>query len=264
MTGWGGMSVTRLLLGWRLRGLREKAGVRVEDAARKAGISQATVWRIEKGDVRCRCRSRDIIRLSRQYGARPGLANDLGRVASEVKALSPARGLLADEMEVSLGLECSADRICCYGAEYVPDLFQTGRYAEVLGGGRDGRAQRIRYEILTGRYSSARIELVVAQRGLERIVGDSEIMAEQLGAVRAAAEMPHVDVRIAAAPSGIGSFTIFEFPEHPWLGETPTVVRLDRPDGYDLLHDAADIEYYREAWSRLVEEAEGWKAVLGF
>ena len=263
MTGWAGTYVTRLLLGWRLRGLREEAGVRVEDAARKVGIAQATVWRIEKGDVRCRCRSRDIVSLSRQYGAGADLAGALGRVASEVKALSPSRGLLADELEVSLGLECSAERIRCYGAEYVPVLFQTERYAQALGGGRDGRAQQIRYEILTGRYSSAKVEVVVTRRGLERIVGDTETMAEQLEAVRAAARMPHVDVLVAPAAAAIRSFTILEFPEHPWLGETPTIVRLDRADGYDLLHDAGDIEYYRQAWGRLTDEADSWNAVLG-
>jgi hypothetical protein len=181
-----------------------------------------------------------------------------------VRALSPARGLLPDELEVSLGLECSADRIRCYGAEIVPEILQTERYAEVLGGGRDGRAQQIRYEILTGRYSSARIELVVTQRGLERVVGDAETTAEQLEAVRAAAQMPHVEVRVAPASSEIGSFTVLEFAEHPWLGETPAVVRRDRTDGYDLLHDAGDVEYFRQAWTRLMDRAASWDADLGF
>jgi DNA-binding XRE family transcriptional regulator len=52
----GVRGVPRLLLGQRLRALRERARVQVEDAARAVDLAGATVYRMERDDGRCRYR----------------------------------------------------------------------------------------------------------------------------------------------------------------------------------------------------------------
>src|SRR5437879_10951656 len=79
----GGGRVPRLLIGRRLRELRRRAGIRVAEAAGKAGLAQATVWRMERGDVRCRYRPEDVRALGRVYGAGDAATGVLVEAARE-------------------------------------------------------------------------------------------------------------------------------------------------------------------------------------
>ncbi len=62
-------SVSRLLIGQQLRQLRKRKGIHTEIAAAEVGVARATLWRIEKGDNRCRYKVGDMEMLGRLYGA---------------------------------------------------------------------------------------------------------------------------------------------------------------------------------------------------
>lgn len=130
-----GSTVARLLLGGRLRKLREAKGIHAEDAAGEVRVARATLWRMEKGDTRCRYKPGDVELLARFYGANEQTSEALVQLAKSIREhswVAAYRDLLTPVQEMYLDLEAYAARIRCYVTALVPELLQTEDYAKAL------------------------------------------------------------------------------------------------------------------------------------
>ncbi len=266
-------NVPRLLLGQRLRELRRRADLFVEDVAGMAGVAQATVWRMERGDGRCRFRLRDVEALSRLYGVGNSATDSLVRMARTARQepwFARYRQVIPDGFDTYLELESYARRLSCHAPDRLPDLLQTEEYARaVLGaaGGLDDaevgllvELRMARQEVLT-RDDAAHFTFVVGEAGLRRAVWGGDVMARQLRHLVEIGARANVSVRVLRAEAdtrgecGAEGFEIMEFAKLAGVGTLDAKVFVDDEASSRLVEDTATAERIRRAWDELVGRA---------
>jgi hypothetical protein len=260
---------SRVLLGHRLQQLRECKGVECVDAASEAGVARATLWRMEKGDTRCRYKPGDMEQLGRLYGADRETLEMLIHLAKQTRQSGWLTGyhrhVLTDSQSTYLDLEAYAIRVRSYVHATVPELLQTDDYAAALiAASRSVRPltarplthiRIARRRLLTREPRPAQFEFILDEATLHRIVGQPTVMASQLRALAERATLPHVTVRTVPYRTGlypgldIGAFTILDFPTDEKFGGLPTTVychRLGESTAVDTPHDT---DTYQEHWN---------------
>jgi transcriptional regulator with XRE-family HTH domain len=228
MTWSPGPVVTRRRLGGELRRLREGAGLKLEDVARRLECSPSKISRLENG--KGIPRTRDVRDMLDTYG-----------VSEEVRALllgwsktGQARmwwqeysDVLPAVMATYVELEWDAYRITAYEPHVVHGLLQTRDYAravldnvfgssmsdEAIGRLVDVRMRR--QEALTADHG-LNFECVLDESTLHRVVGSARVQREQVEHLIAIAEAEHVDVRVlpfaaGLLPSGLDSFAKLQY-----------------------------------------------------
>lgn len=262
-----GSTVARLFLGHRLKSMRERRGIHTEDAAAEAGVARATLWRMEKGDTRCRYKPGDVEVLARLYGADQETIDKLVYLAKATRApswLANYRDVLADIQETYIDLEGYALRVRCYANAVIPDLLQIVEYASAqLLASRtlaDVQARKIaqlrvrRQHILTRDGQDTKFEFILDEAALRREVGKPAVMAAQLARVMHVARLVDVSVRVVPHRVGMypglesGPFTILIFPEDEQFGQLPTNVYLHRLGEHQLLDKPLEVDRYEEQW----------------
>lgn len=262
-----GNAVSRILLGQRLKALREEKGVHSEDAAQEAGVARATLWRMEKGDTRCRYKPGDVEMLCRLYGADRATIEGMVRLAKGTRVLSwlaNYRDVLTDVQETYFDLEGYATRVRCYVNALVPELLQVEEYAAAQlaasrsWGAVDARKLtqlRVRRQkILTREPQQARFEFILDETALHRVIGQPAVMAAQLVRLMDIARLADVSVRVVPHRAGMypsletGPFTILDFSAYEDSGQLPTTVYLHRLREHELLSKQAEIDRYQEQW----------------
>ena len=136
-------SSARLVLGARLRGLREAAGISPEEAAQAIRGSRSKISRLEHG--RTGFKARDMADLLTCYGV-----SDMAERATLLELAEHANAdswwqaygdVVPAWLEQYLDMERVACLIRAYEAQHVPGLLQTGDYARaVLRSGLPGAA----------------------------------------------------------------------------------------------------------------------------
>jgi DNA-binding transcriptional regulator YiaG len=147
--------VSRTLIGVRLRQLRERSDVPIPTAARRLGVPQATVLRMEFGDPKIRCRPTMVAELSRIYGAENDVARSLAETAELVQAGSrfdPYSGVLPLGLERCVDVEPCATAIRAYGPDLLPSCF---RPASTPGGSAGSAVRCGRESVFSGLASTA-------------------------------------------------------------------------------------------------------------
>jgi hypothetical protein len=145
--------------------------------------------------------------------------------------------VLPENFSGYLGLESEAARISAYESEVLPGLLQTDAYARQILGQHPltvmpyeieqaTRLRLARQARLGG--DPLRLDVVVNEGALRRVVGGPDVMREQLTHVVEMAALPNVTVRIlpfmaGAHPAANGSFAVLEFP----APDDPRIVCLD-------------------------------------
>jgi transcriptional regulator with XRE-family HTH domain len=237
-------TVARLVLGRRLKALREGAMLSTDEAAEHALLSRATLWRMEKGDTRCRYHRADVELLAHLYHAdgERALLNGLARATRGWRERYPE--LLPDRAKEYLDLESHADRIDWYASHLVPDLLRTTGYAASVADARPGpeamelcglvEIHALRQALLDRSEPAApTVRLVLDEAVLRGLVAAGGAMAEQLTRIAEVAGLPHVSVRVLPLGHGIhaglhtGPFVVLGFPEIPGAGALPSVVYRD-------------------------------------
>jgi transcriptional regulator with XRE-family HTH domain len=265
-----GNTVSRLLLGRRLKTLREHKAIHSEDAAAEAGVARATLWRMEKGDNRCRYKPGDVELLARLYDADKTTIDSLIHLAKTTRArtwVGAYRHLLTDSQETSIDLEAYATRIRCYAHAVLPDLLQTTDYATAQIGSapqisntdvRQHAQIRVhRRHILDRAPQPTRFEFILDEAALRRIIGRPGVMQAQLHALMALANQPHVTIQVVPYRTGMypgldtGPFTILDFPTDDLFGSLPTTVHHHRTGEHILLDKPKDVTSYQEHWDDL-------------
>ncbi|GIE98092.1 helix-turn-helix domain-containing protein [Paractinoplanes rishiriensis] len=267
-----GPTVRRRQLGAVLRRYREDAGMTVSDVAGHLLCSATKISRIETAqrnptlrDVRDLC---DLYRISDAV-----VRQQLMTMAQESRqrAWWQAAGL-EPALETLIGLEGSATTIREFETSAFPGLIQTRPYADAMlanwhpaGSPQRERAVELRMrrqEILTGD-QSPRLEIILDEAALRRLVGGPDVMREQLRHAIELSERAAITLRVvpfsAGAHQGMNSgFILLDFSnpvESPILEFLPPVVYVEGLAGELYLDQIGDVERYARAFENLTAQA---------
>lgn len=184
-------TVGRLLLGIRLREVRQRKGVSAEDAASHVTRAASAITRFEKGQTSVPATV--LRKLLDLYDVSEEEREELHLLARR----SRQRGwwhqygdVLPMGFETYIGLEAEAEELRNYECQVVPGLLQTELYAEALMRaephpateeevGRRVQARMARKTILT-RDRPAHLYAVIDEAVLRRWVGGRKVMHEQV------------------------------------------------------------------------------------
>ncbi|OEV03856.1 helix-turn-helix domain-containing protein [Streptomyces oceani] len=262
-------TVVRIVLGARLRRLRQQRGITREDAGKAIRGSHAKISRLELGQVSFK--KRDLADLMKLYGVTgPTERAELESLAA--RANTPGwwnqySDVLADWFELHIGLEESASIIRTYEVQFLPGLLQTESYAHVVTrlGHPDASARRIQRLVelrlarqrLLERPGAPTLWAVVDEAVLRRPFGGAGVMRRQLEHLLKVIAMPNVTLQYApfsvGANAAAGSpMTILRFAEP----DLPDKVYLEQLNGAVYLDKREDIEQHTLVMERLCAEAQ--------
>src|SRR5699024_1737461 len=229
-----GVSIRQRTVSAKLRTLRTDMGLSCAQVAHALDCSETKISRMETGE----------------RGLYP---DDVAAVLGFLRAPSEVRqellGLVRDGQERNwheihgklptnwkdlIRFENDAAAISNYEPLVVPGLAQTPDYARAIIHGTNPRlsngevdtlvATRLSRQVILSRRPAPKVHLVVDEMVLRRPVGDTAILRDQLHALRALADRPHVTVQIVPFDAGV----------HPGL-EGPLVI-LDFTGAPSLFH----------------------------
>ncbi len=261
-------TVLRMVLGKRLRQLREQAGVSFDEAARAIEVTALTVRRMEKAEVGLRIPY--VKELLRTYGVSDTEIEDflsLAREANQPGWWHKFRDVLPEWFSAYVSLESEAQVIRLYEPQYVPGLLQTHDYAAALlrvgfpnasPEDVDRRvALRLRRQDLLVKPEAPAIWAILDETVLRRPVGGSEVMRAQIDRLVEATERPKIRIQImrfAAGPhpGAYGPFHYFRF----GFSELPDIVYTEGLAGAQYVDQPAEVVTYLEVLDRMSVQAE--------
>ncbi|MGW0708430.1 helix-turn-helix domain-containing protein [Streptomyces sp. NPDC002643] len=257
-----------MVLGKRLRQLREQAGVSFDEAARVIEVTALTVRRMEKAEVGLRVPY--VKELLRTYGASTTEIDEfisLARKANRPGWWHKFRDVLPDWFSAFVSLESEAQVIRLYEPQYVPGLLQTRDYAAALmrvgfpNAGADEIerlvAPRLRRQDLLVKPEAPALWAILDETVLRRPVGGREVMRAQIDRLAEATERPKIRIQImrfAAGPhpGGYGPFHYFRF----GFSELPDIVYTEGLAGAQYFDQPVDVVTYLEVLDRMSVQAE--------
>ena len=264
-----GPVVPRLVLGARLRELREERHIARVVAGEAIRASRSKISRLEAG--RHRFKPRDVADLLTLYGLMDeGERATLLALAEE--ANSPAwwqhfNDVVPTWARAYLGAEQAASLVRCFEVQRVPHLLQTPDYARAslrlthAGAGRAELDRRVKLRMtrqrILRRRPAAQLWAVIDEAALRRPVGGIGTMRAQLRHLIEICRLPQVTVQVMPFLAGghageAGPVTILRLPggrlpDMVYLEQRVTALYPDRP---------TEIECYWDVMNRLVVEAE--------
>jgi transcriptional regulator with XRE-family HTH domain len=263
-----GPTVGQVVLGRRLLDLRERAGLKREEAARILRVAPATVRRMETAEVALKIPYLQV--LLKAYGVPDDEAEAFVHLAEE--ANKPGwwqrfHDILPGWFSMYVSLEGAASLIRSYDPHFVPGLLQTEEYARaVLTSGAVGQTRpediekhvelRMRRQALLTRPDAPRFWAVVDETALRRPVGGPQVMRAQIDRLLEALELPTVTLQVAEFSSGphpgtYGPFVLFRFP----MPELPDMVYSEYLTGAVYLDARAEVATYLEVMDRMAAQA---------
>src|SRR5689334_19041977 len=128
-----GPTALRIMLGTRLRRLRERAGVSRSEAGWAIRSSESKISRMELGRVGFKERDvADLLRLYEVGDAERDSLLQLARDANNRGWWHQYGDVTPDWFGAYLGLEAAAELIRTYEVQFVPGLLQTPEYARAV------------------------------------------------------------------------------------------------------------------------------------
>jgi len=264
----GAPTVLRVVLGKRLRDLRQKAGLTYEKAGAALDVTHATIRRMERAEVGLKVPY--VEKLLRTYGVTDQAEID-GFLALTREANRPGwwhryRDVLPEWFSAFVSLESESHVIRAYEPHYVPGLLQTEDYARaVLRAGKPhasdeeidrGVALRMERQRLLAREEPPLLWVVMDETVLRRPIGGPGIMREQIGRLIEACSMPRVRLQVMPFAAGphpamYGPFHIFRFP----IPELPDVAYSESLVGAVYFDQRDDVSAFQEALDRMCAQA---------
>lgn len=251
----------RRRLGKRLRTLRERAGLSLDDAARKLEKSRTSLFRIETGENKADVHLiRSIMDIYDIYD--PEL---LDRARDALKPSRFAAFGVADMGYVDV--ESDASRVCDYPSLNLPGLLQTEAYMRAM----FERARRrrttkqlendvavrlIRQQRLTNADSPLELVAIVDEAALRREVGGQPVMHAQLLHLVEMAGLPTVTLQVLPLKEGAhsamdGAFTLLAFPEP----DEPELLYHEYVTGALQIEDQREVREAKLVFDQLRSEA---------
>jgi hypothetical protein len=263
-------TVGQVVLGRRLRDLREARGLKREEAARPLRVASATIRRMETAEVALKIPYvQMLLELyevpEREIEAFVALAED----ANLPGWWQRFHDVLPDWFSLYVSLEGAASMIRAYEPHFVPGLLQTEAYARaVFDAGTVGRSRpeevdrhidlRMARQSLLDREDSPHLWVVMDETVLRRPPGGPEVLRGQLDRLLEAVRRPNVTLQIAEFASGphpgtFGPFTLFRFP----VRELPDMVYSEYVTGALYLDARDEVGMHLEVLDHLVAQAAG-------
>lgn len=267
-SGGSAPTVLRMVLGKRLRHLREQAGVSFDEAARAIEVTPLTVRRIEKAEVGLRIPY--VKELLRIYGVDPQEIEDfltMARQANQPGWWYKYRDVLPEWFSAYVSLESEATVIRVYEPHYVPGLLQTHDYTAALmhvGFPNESDeeierrvALRMKRQDQLTKPESPALWAILEENVLRRPVGGAEVMRAQIDRLIEALDLPKVRIQVmryaaGAHPGAFGPFHYFRF----GFTELPDVVYTESLAGAVYMDQPADVVSYLEVLDRMTVQAE--------
>jgi DNA-binding XRE family transcriptional regulator len=252
----GGPTVRRMLVGSRLRRLRQEAGISREEAGEAIRASEWKIHRLENGQVGFK--ERDVVDLLTLYGVRdPGevaTVLELARETTDTGWWHHYGDLLPQWFRAYVDLEQAATIIRTYEGQFIPGLLQTDDYMRaVMGGALEERPEDIdrRVELRLARQAALtrpdppRLWAVVDESALRRPVGGPRVMRAQLERLIESTQLPSVVLQVlplgaGAHPGMVGAFSVLRFADQ----DLPDVVYLEHLTGAIYLDKRDDVRQY--------------------
>ncbi|MFJ8232956.1 helix-turn-helix domain-containing protein [Streptomyces sp. NPDC094448] len=220
-----GRTVAHLVLATRLTVLREAAGLSREQAARALGAHSATVRRIEQAQTSLD--DGQVRTLLTAYGATPAETREiLGQLSAANRPgwWHPWRAVMDPWQLDLMSVESAARIVRSWDPALVPALLRTPAYARAVDdvlrpdlspAQRDRRAELLVERRERLREQRTRVWVLMTAAALRTQVGGTGVMAEQLAALRVAADQPDVTLQVHPldrpphALTGIPALTFF-------------------------------------------------------
>ncbi|MET9516876.1 helix-turn-helix transcriptional regulator [Streptomyces sp. NPDC002994] len=259
-------TVRRRRLGQELRRLRELKGMTAEEVAERLLVSQSKISRLENG--RRSISQRDVRDLCGVYDVEDHrIVDSLMQMAKDSRQQGWWHAFGDIPYSVYIGLETDAASLRVYDPQIVPGLLQTPQYAEALITGalpetaatdvekRVNVRLRRQERILTDD-QPLRLWAVIDEAALRRVVGDKQLMREQLEHLVEQSQLPHVTVQIlpfdmGAHPGISGHYAILEFPD----AADSSVVYIEGVTSDLYLEKANDVQKYSVMYEHLRAQA---------
>lgn len=264
----GGSTARRVILGVRLRRLREAAEISRAEAGYAIRSSESKISRLELGRVGFK--ERDVTDLLTMYGVTDPdereMFLDMVKRSNEPGWWHRYSDTLADWFQDYLGLEESASRIQACEMHFLPGLMQTEDYARAIAtrGWSEiptERAERLvavrmRRQALLARPDAPKLWAVIDESVLHRPIGGRQVMLAQIDHLLELTKRPNITLQVLpykfSGYAAEGSFTILRFAEP----ELPDVVYIEHLSGALYLDKRADAELYSRVFDRLTVDSE--------
>lgn len=265
-----GPTIRRRQLAKRMRYLRERAGKTPKEAAEWAGTTTSTISKIE--NAKHSVQLAHIKLLLQLYGIEPPESDEILRLAREANQrgwwTSSAYGdTLPKWFRDYVGLENDAEEIWAYDPELVHGLLQTPGYVRALvAASQPGCSpadlerfvdlRQARQDKLHGD-RPPRLNVVLGEGALRRVVGSPEVMSEQLDTLVHLAKLNQVCLRVlpfdvGAHPAMVSPFILLRFDTEP---HDMDVVYLEHDTGALYLERPADIDRYTWIFTEITKQA---------
>ena len=260
-------TVGQIVLGLRLRDLRQQAGFSFDRAAATLSVNPTTIRRMEKAEVGLK--PVYVEKLLHVYGVGPAECRDFLDLVAEANAPGwwhRFRDVLPGWFSLLVSLEGSASLIRAYEPHCVPGLLQTSDYARALfqvgfpaasEEELDRRAAfRMERQAVLQRPRPVRLWAVLDETVLRRPVGGRAVMRAQLERLAEAAALPHVSLQVLRFGSGphpgmFGPFQLFRFD----IPELPDIVYTESLTDAAYHDQRADTGAYLQALDRMGAQA---------
>ncbi|MGW7369798.1 helix-turn-helix domain-containing protein [Streptomyces sp. NPDC054841] len=259
-------TVRRRRLGQELRRLRELKGMTAEEVAERLLVSQSKISRLENG--RRSISQRDVRDLCGVYEVEDHrVVDSLMQMAKDSRQQGWWHAFGDIPYSVYIGLETDAASLRVYEPQIVPGLLQTREYAEALITGalpetpvsdveKRVQVRMRRQERVAAPESPLRLWAVVDEAALRRVVGNKELMREQLEYLVEQSQLPHVTVQVlpfsmGAHPGITGHYAILEFPDT----SDSSVVYIEGVTSDLYLEKANDVHKYTVMYEHLRAQA---------
>ena len=265
--GQAGPTVVRLLLGARLRRLRQAAGITRDSAGSAIRSSGSKISRLELG--RTGFKQRDVSELLTLYGvaddAERAVLLSLARQANSAGWWHCYGEVLPAWFEPYLGLEQAASIIRSYDVQFIPGLLQTPDYARAVARlvdslSEDGADQlvelRMRRQQVLHRENPPHLWVVIDETALRRPIGGRAVMLAQVDHLIRMSRHAHITIQVmpfsAGGHAAVGGPMIqLRFPE----GLLPDLVYQEQLDSAIYLNKPAETVRYWDILNTVATEA---------
>ena len=263
----GSPTARRIMLGSRLRRLREAAEISRAEAGYAIRGSESKISRLELGRVSFK--PRDVTDLLTMYGvsdpAERNVFVEMVKASNEPGWWHRYTDLVADWFQDYLGLEESASRIQTYELQFMPGLMQTEDYTRAIATGgwsqlTNERAERqvtmrMQRQALLSRPDAPKLWAVIDESVLHRPIGGRRVMLAQIEHLLELTKRSNIILQVVpyqlSGYGAEGSFAMLRFAEP----ELPDVVYLEHLSGALYLDKRSETELYGRVFDRLMVDA---------
>ncbi|WP_306744205.1 helix-turn-helix domain-containing protein [Saccharothrix yanglingensis] len=253
----------RRRLGKKLARMRIAAKLTLDDAAKALYRTRSTLHRIERGETILDVHlAKSMMDLYDQY--------DPDLLDQAVRAREPGWWTtFGIENQGYVDVETEAVEVCELSLLVIPGLLQTGDHMRALFAahrlGRtkrrlenDIRVRRIRQERLVDPRNPLRLDAIIDEAALRKVVGGAEVMREQLRHLREVADLPNVSIRILADAGGahagmVSSFALLDFADPL----EPPVLFIEHMVGAVHIEEGNQLREARLEFEHLASQALG-------